>query len=393
MNRPAVWISGIGAVSGAGADVPSTLESFKTGKRNFSKTLPFETQISHPTFQVSAPLQLPIDSHPNDRTFRLTMQAVNEALRSAGIDQFPSGTRVGVCLGTTVACQLNSIPFYEAYRRGEDPPLDRVYDFLNGNLAQATARQLNVRGPRMTIVNACSSGTDAIGVAATWIRAGLCDVAIAGGADEMYQVPLSGFWSLGVMSAQPCAPFDRDRDGLNLGEGAGILILESTKFAENRGGNHDFEVAGYGSASDAYHLTAPHPQGRGLAAAIRSALSQADIPPEQIAFTNAHGTATLDNDRTEANVLSQIFGDQAAFLSTKGYTGHTLGAAGGLEAVFTLLGLKEGWIPPSIGFQNSAADIPITPVTDRTPIKGNYALSTSLAFGGNNAALIIRRST
>ena len=392
MSRPRVWISGIGAVSSAGANVPATLDSFRNGRRNFSKSLPFETSISHPTFQVSTPLNLPVDSHQNDRTFRLTMKAVDEALTDAGLAAFPPGTRVGICMGTTVACQLNSLPFYAAYRRGENPPLDRVYDFLNSNLAQATARQLNVSGPRMTVVNACSSGTDAIGVAASWIRAGLCDVAIAGGADEMYQVPLAGFWSLGVMSAEPCAPFDRDRNGLNLGEGAGILILESDAFAESRGKTHRFEVAGYGSACDAHHLTAPHPEGRGLDAAIRAALSQANITANQIAFTNAHGTATLDNDRTEAKVLSRIFGGNPIFLSTKGYTGHTLGAAGGLEAVFALLGLREGWIPPSVGFQNQAEDILIAPITCKTTVEGEYALSTSLAFGGNNAALIIRRS-
>lgn len=270
--------------------------------------------------------------------------------------------------------------------------MNRVYDFLNANLAQAIARELGVSGPRMTVVNACSSSTDAIGVASSWIRAGLCDLAIAGGADEMYQVPLSGFWSLGVMSSEPCRPFDRDRNGLNLGEGAGVLVLESSEFAARHGKKHAFEVAGYGSALDAYHLTAPHPEGRGLDAAIRNALLQAGISAQQVAFINAHGTATLDNDRTEAKVLERIFGKRAVFLSTKGFTGHTLGAAGGLEAVFALLGLRERWIPASAGFENAGEDISVSPVMERTAVNGEYVLSTSLAFGGNNAALIIRRS-
>jgi 3-oxoacyl-(acyl-carrier-protein) synthase len=205
-------------------------------------------------------------------------------------------------------------------------------------------------------------------------------------------VPLSGFWSLGVMSTEPCRPFDRDRSGLNLGEGAGVLILESDDFVKAHGRRHRFAVAGYGSACDAYHLTAPHPQGRGLVAAIGAALQQAGTTAKQIAFVNAHGTATLDNDRTEAAVLAQLFGPSVKFLSTKGYTGHTLGAAGGLEAVFTLLALREGWIPASIGFDNPADDVPIAPVTRTTAIGGEYALSTSLAFGGNNAAVIIRKA-
>jgi 3-oxoacyl-(acyl-carrier-protein) synthase len=327
----------------------------------------------------------------NSRSLRLAMIAVSEAMAGAGIEQFSTATRVGVCIGTTVASQLNCIPFYEAYRRNGDPALDAVYDYLRANLAQAVGDLLGVTGPRMTIVNACSSGTDSIGVAASWIRAGLCDMALAGGADEMNRVALAGFWSLGVMSSQPCAPFDRDRAGLNLGEGAGILLLESESHARRRGIGHTFEVAGFGAACDAHHLTAPHPEGRGLNAAIRAALAEAQADPSQIAFINAHGTATADNDRAEGKALAAVFGSKVPFLSTKGFTGHTLGAAGGLEAVFTLLGLREGWVPRSLGFANPAQDVPIAPVRQRTAIVGDCAMSTSLAFGGNNSALLIRR--
>jgi len=240
-------------------------------------------------------------------------------------------------------------------------------------------------------VNACSSGTDALGVAASWLRAGLCDAAIVGGADELNQVPLAGFWSLGVMSSEPCTPFDDNRCGLNLGEGAGVIVLESYDHANARGVKPTIELAGFGAGCDAHHLTAPHPQGRGLRSAIQAALAQADITAEQVAFVNAHGTATLDNDRGEGAVLESIFGNCFPFLSTKGYTGHTLGAAGGLEAVFTVLGLRERWIPASTGFSTQAHDIPIAPVRETTPVDGNYAMSTSLAFGGNNAAALFRR--
>jgi 3-oxoacyl-(acyl-carrier-protein) synthase len=266
-----------------------------------------------------------------------------------------------------------------------------VYDFLHANLANAVGELLDADGPRMTVVNACSSGTDAVGIAASWIRAALCDVAIAGGADELNRVPLAGFWSLGVMSSEPCAPFDRDRSGLNLGEGAGMLLLESEAHASRRQIKPSFAIAGFGSACDAHHLTAPHPEGRGLEVAIKTALSQAAIGPQQIAFINAHGTATQDNDRAEGKLIARMFGAKTPFLSTKGYTGHTLGAAGALEAVFTLLGLREGWIPPSAGFMNQADDIPIAPVKERTSIQQPCALSSSLAFGGTNAALILQR--
>jgi 3-oxoacyl-(acyl-carrier-protein) synthase len=391
MSRLSAVISGVGIVSAAGADKASTLDSFRRGVRNYSTKQPFETTVCAPTFQVRAALpELPGRMNAS-RTLRLAMRAVNEAMGEAAFARFEEGTRVGVCLGTTVGCQLNNVSFYAAYRRGESPGLDPVYNFLSTNLAKSVAELVGARGPRMTVVNACSSGTDAIGVAAGWIEAGLCDVAIAGGADEMYIVPLSGFWSLGVMSAEPCAPFDRDRAGLNLGEGAGVLILESEEHARKRGAKAEFEVAGFGAACDAHHLTAPHPEGRGLEAAVRAALGRSNVDAADVAFINAHGTATQDNDRAEGKVIARLFGTNTPFLSTKGFTGHTLGAAGGLEAAFALMGLREGWIPGSAGFSNPSEDVAVMPVRRVTEISGRYAVSTSLAFGGNNAAVLIGR--
>jgi 3-oxoacyl-(acyl-carrier-protein) synthase len=393
-SRPAarVCITGHGVVSAAGASAAETLATLRSGRPGPSPTLPFKTTIACPTFQVNAELPELPGRYNHSRTLRLAMSAARQALAEADFRSSAPPARIGVCVGTTVACQLNNVNFYAAFRENPQQPMDAVYNYLKANLAAALSDLLHAAGPRMTIVNACSSGTDAIGIAASWIRARLCDVAIAGGADELSRVAVAGFWSLGVTSPQPCMPFDRDRCGLNLGEGAGMLILESAEHAAARGKSCRFELAGFGAACDAHHLTAPHPEGRGLDAAIRAALGQAQIPAAEVAFINAHGTATADNDAAEAKVIARLFGTQQRFLSTKGYTGHTLGAAGGVEAVFTLLGLRESWLPASAGFRNQPDDMPIAPLREPASVPGEYALSTSLAFGGNNSAILIRKT-
>jgi len=170
-------------------------------------------------------------------------------------------------------------------------------------------------------------------------------------------------------------------------------VLESPDSAAKRGVESTLRLAGYGSAADAYHLTAPRPDGTGLESAIRRALAEAGTEPQDVCFVNAHGTSTRDNDKVEGSVLARVFGCDISVLSTKGFTGHTLGAAGGLEAVFTCAALREGWIPASPGFRNKDDEIPLSPVTQRTELNGSTAVSTSLAFGGNNAALVIRKQT
>jgi 3-oxoacyl-(acyl-carrier-protein) synthase len=288
-----------------------------------------------------------------------------------------------------VASQLNDLNFYEDYRKTARPALGSVKAFLKGNPAEAVARATGANGPAVTVVNACSSGADAIGVAMAWLRAGVCDMAIAGGTDELSRIPICGFGSLGVFSSEPCRPFDRDRQGLNLGEGAGVLILETASSARRRGFSPNLSVAGYGAACDAHHLTAPRPDGAGLEAAIRMSLTDAGIAPADVCFVNAHGTATRDNDRVEGGVLARVFGSAVKVLSAKGFTGHTLGAAGGLEAAFTALALREGWVPASLGFENQDPEIPVAALRERTVVSGRWAVSTSLAFGGNNASLVM----
>jgi 3-oxoacyl-(acyl-carrier-protein) synthase len=220
MNSSAAIVSGLGAISAAGRDLPETLNDFAAGRRRAGPATLFDTPIRSPVFQVRA-----LDGTANAagaRTLRLARSAVREALADARLSALPA-RRTGVCLGTTVACQLNDIEFYTTLRRTGDAPMAAVDHFLAGNLAEAIAREIGASGPCVTVANACSSGTDALGVALAWLQAGLCDIAIAGGADELNRVPMSGFHSLSVMSPELCRPFDRDRQGLNLGEGAGVL--------------------------------------------------------------------------------------------------------------------------------------------------------------------------
>ena len=383
-------ISGIGIISAAGFNLEQNLDAVKNGKRNAGPVSVFPTILPYPVFEVKS---LP-EKRKNEemRTQRLAFAALKEALADAGLQAPLSGFRTGVCLGTTVASQLNDIAFYTEFRKSGSADLKPVDLFLSGNLAESVACAVNASGPSITVVNACSSGTDAIGIALSWLKSGFCDIAITGGADEINRVPLCGFGSLGILSNSLCAPFDKNRSGLNLGEGAGILIIEREDLYFKRRGKPSLYLSGYGSFADAYHLTAPRPDGTGLESAIRKALTDAGVSPADVCFVNAHGTGTTDNDKVEGSVISRVFGNKIKFLSTKGYTGHTLGGAGGIEAVYTAAALKEGWIPASAGFACRDDGIPISPVAENAAINGSFAVSTSLAFGGNNAAIVIERA-
>ncbi|MDH5679695.1 MAG: beta-ketoacyl-[acyl-carrier-protein] synthase family protein, partial [Nitrospinota bacterium] len=288
-----------------------------------------------------------------------------------------------------VSSQLNDQKFYFTLRQEGAAPLEPVDRYVKMELSSYIKEKIGARGPALTVVNACSSGSDALGVALSWLRHGVCDIVVAGGADELSHIPLCGFVSLGIVSPSPCAPFDKNRKGLNLGEGAGVLVLESQSSAKKRGAPSRLRLLGYGSCADAYHLTAPRPDGAGLITAIHRAMMEAGISPEQIGFINAHGTATPDNDKVEGKVFQQLFGEKILTHSTKGYTGHTLGAAGGIEAVFAAAFLREGWMPGSAGFETYDEEVGLAPVGRKTVSDATHALSTSLAFGGNNAALIM----
>jgi 3-oxoacyl-[acyl-carrier-protein] synthase-1/3-oxoacyl-[acyl-carrier-protein] synthase II len=367
------------------------MESMFRGERHPHPPIRFATDhpVSYLVLELRDGFKLPLDESEDvySRTCQLALAAALEALADAGWNaETLRGKRVGVAVGTTVGCALNCDDFYRDYKGESEPDLGIMQRFLRSNPAAVIARQLQLDGPVQTVVNACSSGTDAIGIGASWLRTGACDIVIAGGADELLRVTYAGFSSLMITDTEPCRPFDISRKGLNLGEGAGILVLESDNVRRDK--KAQGYLLGYGSACDAYHLTAPHPDGVGLKLAMHEAFTAAQVAPADITFVNTHGTGTPDNDRVEGRVLSEVL-PGVPFLSTKGYTGHTLGAAGGLEAAFTVASLQRGEISSSIGFANPDPAVISTPVTQNTRIDGKIALSESLAFGGNNAVLIL----
>lgn len=394
MNRNTpVAITGIGCLSAAGMSLQENMESLFAGKRHAAPPKRFFSShpVRYPVFEMPEGNLPSINLKNNNisRTCRLAIAGVLEALKDAGLETRDMiGLRAGVCMGTTVGSAMNNEEFYRDYRKGIHPDMAIIDRFLFGNPAAVIAREFGLSGPCQTVVNACSSGTDAIGIGASWLRSGICDIVIAGGADELCRVTYNGFISLMITDEKPCKPFDRDRKGLNLGEGAAVLILESDDFMRKRKKTARSFVLGYGSSCDGYHLTAPHPDGKGLKNALTDALIDSGKTDKDIAFVNAHGTATRDNDRAEIKALSEML-PCVPFFSTKGYTGHTLGAAGAIEAAFTVACLESGKIPPNAGFTNTDPEMGgMSPVSSITAVSQDSALSESLAFGGHNAVLV-----
>ena len=386
-----VAITGAGCLCAAGLNLEQAFAAMLKGTRNPQPPSAFSSEHveDYPVFEILGPLPAPGTDRELLRTTRLALSAAMEAIEDAGLNTTElQQLRVGVCLGTTVGSAMNNEEFYRDFRDGFDPDMAPIDRYLRSNPAAALARYYRLDGPCQTVVNACSSGTDAIGIAASWIRSGLCDVVLAGGADELCRVTYNGFASLMIADTHPVKPFDLERKGLNLGEGAGLLVLESAESVAVRNKTPRGYVLGYGSATDAYHLTAPHPEGAGLRRALAEALQTAALKPEQIAFINAHGTGTPDNDKVESQVLADVFPD-APFVSTKCYTGHTLGAAGAIEAALTLVSLEQQKLPANVGFVTADPQLPVQPVSEVTSINCMVALSESLAFGGNNSAVVI----
>jgi len=254
---------------------------------------------------------------------------------------------------------------------------------------ETVARTLGLRGYRSTISTACTSGASAIAVACNLLQAGLLDVVVAGGVDSLSRLTINGFASLLIVSDEGPRPFDAERKGMGLGEGAAFVVLERLAHAKKRNAQILAVLAGYGLTCDAHHATAPDPSGRGAAQAMRNALNMAQLAPAAVDYINAHGTGTLDNDKAESLAIGEVFKDaMPAVSSTKRYFGHTLAASGAIEAVLAVMCLQKQYLPPNLGLRQVDSQVPFEPLREMRSAKVRHVLSNSFGFGGNNCSLL-----
>ncbi len=328
-----------------------------------------------------------------DRASYLLIHTTREALSDAKIGNTIKNIPVLLSLGTTLGGMLSGEMFHkEVIERGLGRArLSHVFDYLAQYQAINLFKELELKGDFFVFSNACASGTDAIGHAFNSIRYGEYDVAICGGYDTMSEFSFAGFNSLMAITPTLCMPFDKKREGLVLGEGAGVLVLEEAGHAVRRNASILGEIAGYGASSDACHLTSPEPSGKGAAIAINKALKDAGYP--EIDYINAHGTGTKYNDIMETNAIIRAFGEGAKKIpvsSIKPMIGHLLGGAGAVEAIVSLLSIIHKTLPPNINYKTPDPECALNIVTEPSEGDVKTVLSNSFGFGGSNASIIIR---
>ena len=394
-----VFVSGYGIVSALGFGAEANLNALKqqvTGiaPSQFLKTnhadLPVgEVKASNESLTEMAGIH---DKNPLSRTVLLGLIAAREAIEKAGLDKGHLRS-TGLINGTTVGGMDISEHAYRLLQKGESVDYMRSFSGHDcGHSTQAIATALKLGGPLATISTACSSSANTIMQAARLIKAGLVNQVVAGGTDALSLFTLNGFNSLKILDNELCKPFDEHRQGLNLGEGAAYLVLESEVSLNARGGVAYAEVTGYGNANDAYHQTASSPEGKGAYLSIKKAFEGAGKANLAIDYVNAHGTGTANNDLSESNALKMIFKEHVpAFSSTKSYTGHTLGAAGGVEAVFSILAILGQHVYGNYNFSTPMSD-GLEPERNFSNRKIDHVLSNSFGFGGNCSSLIFSKA-
>jgi 3-oxoacyl-[acyl-carrier-protein] synthase-1 len=323
----------------------------------------------------------------DSRTARLALIPLEEMLPAVNASIARHGAdRVALILGTTTAGLARTEDAHHHMAATGTLPSD--YDLLRqhsfGGLIEVVRSVTAIGGPSYVISTACSASAKALGSAARLLDVGAADAVLVGGVDGLSQTTLRGFYSLQILSSTPCRPFCVERNGINIGEGAAYLLLERSEAAPVR-------LLGVGESSDAYHMSAPHPQGQGALAAMTEALQRAGLDPRDIDHINAHSPGTRLNDQSEARAIAALFGAAVPVASTKAYTGHLLGAGGATEAIFALFAVEQGWIPASLGSEpvDPALGIEIATVGRRTPCRA--AMSNSFAFGGNNVSVVFGR--
>ena len=401
---PRVVITGAGIVTALGIGWRANADGFRAGKQAFRPVTLFD--VSHQRAKIAAevdlpglpPLQLsPKQLRRHDRATKMLLLAVHEAWSQSGLASRPRDGGTPLVLGTTGGgMTLGETYLRHAIRapqnRRQQPT--RVANYQAQRQALDVCDAFGLGGPITIISNACASGANAIGHAWELLRTGRAERAMTGGYDALCQLTFAGFDSLQTLALAPCRPFDATRNGLSLGEGAAVLALESLEHAQQRGAEILGEIIGYAAATDIHHLTQPQPQGNVAFTTMTAACARAGITPQQVDYVNAHGTATPQNDSSEASAINRWAGARAATLpvsSTKASIGHLLGAAGAVETLVCLMTLREQWLPPEIAL--TAVD-PVCgfPVVRRpTDADVNVALTNSFGFGGANATLILRR--
>jgi 3-oxoacyl-[acyl-carrier-protein] synthase-1 len=327
------------------------------------------------------------------RTCLLGIHAAREAILNAGISDLGKW-KTGLISATTVGGMDKTENFFSDYL--QDQSRGRLRDVVHhscGSTTDVIARDLKINRFVTTINTACSSSVNSIILATRLIKAGVLDVVVAGGADALTKFTLNGFNSLMILDKQRCRPFDANRSGLNLGEGAGFLILASDDVIREEKMNSLCAIAGYGNANDAYHQTASSPEGRGSFNAMSSALKMSGLSPESIDYVNLHGTGTVSNDLSEGTAVKRLFGENYPKVSsTKSFTGHTLGASGGIEAAISVLAISEQCIFPNLGFETPIHELNIVPQKMFESASVKHVMSNSFGFGGNCSSILISKT-
>ena len=402
MTRRRVAITGIGLITALGSDRERSWDALVAGQCGMRTVTAFDTEgyRSRIAAEVCMPavdaVLTPLQRRRWSRGDRIGVVAAREAVADAGLaDARYDHARVGVLLGAGTADLIRNEEYqHTALFRGiERARPSHAWNHFSSTPVDVIASHFGFVGVRSCIVAACSSSTIAIGQAADAIRLGKLDAALAGGTDAMARLTFSGFNALKLMDAEPCRPFSRDRAGMNIGEGAAILVLEDMDRARARGVPMYAEVAGSSFACEAFHATAPEPEGRPVAAVVAAALRDAHLDATAIGHINAHGTATLQNDKAETRGYRLLFGERVAEIpitSVKSMLGHCLGAAGAIEAAILALTVSRGVIPPTIHCTEIDPECYGAIVAnDARECRIRSGVSTSLGFGGNDSALVI----
>lgn len=405
-----VVITSTGVISPVGLNTTDFWESLKAGRHGFAPIAAFDTSRLSVKNAAEVKGWDPVAQGLNkkearrmDRYTQFAMAAAKELMDNAGdlsgIDPWRAGVLVGSGIGG-----FHTVT--EGYEKFLSTGPDRVNVFLIPMMicniaAGQIAIEYKFKGDNFSLVTACSTSAHTIGEAFRKIKHGYLDICIAGGSEgSITEFSVAGFTNMRTLTdSSDCdrlsIPFDKERAGFVMGEGAGLILLEEYEHAKKRGAHILAEIVGYGATDDAYHITAPAPDGSGSARAMQNAVEEAGIDPAEVGYINAHGTATELNDKLETLAVKQVFGDHArklAMSSTKSVTGHMLGAAGGVEAIACTMALREGILPPTAGYKVPDPECDLDYITEGArPCQVRYALSNSLGFGGHNASLLFKK--